>query len=105
MSATTIAGHTAKERFIGVDLQDNEEARGIVKAIVRDNPEAKVSQIPGLIKVTCHHQLDVKRATVEQELRHEWDTQEFNLCIVSYVGDIQEWDDDHILVKWNTDTD
>lgn len=102
MSAT-IAGHTAKERFIGVDLQDNEEARRIVKAIVRDNPEAKVSQIPGVIKVTCHHQLQVNRASVEQELRHEWDTQEFNLSIISYVGDIQEWDENHILVKWSTD--
>ncbi len=98
-----IAGHTAKERFIGVDLQDNEVTRRIVKAIVRDNPEAKVSQIPGVIKVTCHHRLQINRATVEQELRHEWDTQELNLSIISYVGDIQEWDEDHILVKWSTD--
>ncbi|MDB5080621.1 MAG: monooxygenase component MmoB/DmpM [Chloroflexi bacterium] len=103
MSASTVEGHIAKERFIGVDLQDHEEARGIVKAIVRDNPEAKVSQIPGVIKVTCHHQLQINRATVEQELRHEWDTQEFNMSIISYIGDIQEWDDDHILVKWSTD--
>ena len=100
---TTIAGHQAKERFVGVDLQDNEDSRAILKALLRDNPETKVSHLPGLIKVQCHHQLDLKRETVEKELRRPWDTQEFNLNIVSYVGDIQEWDDDHILVKWNTD--
>lgn len=100
---SSIAGHQAKERFVGVNLQDNEEARAIVKAIMRDNPDTKISQYPGMIKVECHHQLEIKRETVEQELRRPWDTQEFNLCIITYVGDIQDWDDDHILVKWNTD--
>ncbi len=99
---STIAGHEAKERFVGVDLQDNEESRAIVKAILSDNPDTKVLHFPGLIKIQCHHQMEVRRETVEKELQRPWDTEEFNLSIVTYVGDIQEWDEDHILVKWNT---
>ncbi len=100
--SSTIAGREAKERFVGVDLQDNEDSRAIVRAISRDNAGVKITHYPGLIKIQCTGQMDVKRETVEQELRREWDTQEFNLSIITYVGDIQEWDDDHILVKWNT---
>jgi phenol hydroxylase P2 protein len=99
---STIAGRQARERFVGVDLQDNEDSRAIVKAIIKDNPSSRVSHFPGLIKIQCHGQMDVVRETVEKELRRPWDTQEFNLSIITYVGDIQEWDDDHILVKWNT---
>ncbi|HEX2912098.1 MAG TPA: MmoB/DmpM family protein [Chloroflexia bacterium] len=97
-----ISGHKAKERFVGVDLQDNEDSRSIIKAIMRDNPDTKVTNFPGLLKVQCHEQLDIRRETVEAELQRPWDTQEFNMNIVTYVGDIQEWDDDHILVRWNT---
>jgi phenol/toluene 2-monooxygenase (NADH) P2/A2 len=99
--ASPLLNREAKERFVGVDLQDNEESRAIVKAIMQDNPDTKVTNYPGFLKVQCHNKLDVKRETVEKELRRAWDTQEFNLNIITYVGNIEEWDDEHILVKWN----
>lgn len=99
---TNTAGHQAKERFVGFDLQDNEESRLIVKAVLRDNPGTKVTNYPGLLKLQNPKELDIRRPSVEEELKRDWDTQEFNMSIITYAGDIQEWDEDHILVRWNT---
>ena len=30
----------------------------------------------------------------------EWETHEFQVHIVSYSGNIAEWDDDEIVIKW-----
>jgi len=45
-------------------------------------------------------QLVISREAVEQRLGRPWETHEFQLNIVSYVGNISEWDDDEIVIKW-----
>ncbi|CUS98989.1 MmoB/DmpM family protein, partial [Candidatus Kryptobacter tengchongensis] len=40
--------------------------------------------------------------TVEKFMGRPWDTQEFNLVIISYAGNFAEWDDEKILIQWDT---
>ena len=89
-----------KVRLVGVDLQDTEETRGLVEAIESDNPDATTQHMPGLVKIQTPGELVIRRETVEQQLGREWETHEFQLAIVSYSGNIAEWDDDRIVIKW-----
>ncbi|MCF7550854.1 MmoB/DmpM family protein [Pseudonocardia sp. WMMC193] len=98
MSDTT----RARVRTCGVDLQDNEQTRALVDAIEADHPEASVRRMPGLVKISTPGELVIRRSTVESHLGRPWDTQEFQLAIVTYSGHIDEWDEDQIRIKWNS---
>jgi phenol/toluene 2-monooxygenase (NADH) P2/A2 len=87
-------------RQVGVDLQDSEESRALVEAIEEDNPDATLRRMPGLVKIQTPGQLVINRETVEQRMGREWETHEFQVNIVSYSGNIAEWDDDRIVIKW-----
>jgi len=89
-----------KVRQVGVDLQDSEESRALVDAIEEDNPDASLTRMPGLVKIQAPGQLVIRRETVEQRMGREWETHEFQMNIVSYSGNIAQWDDDQIVVKW-----
>jgi phenol/toluene 2-monooxygenase (NADH) P2/A2 len=89
-----------KARLVGIDLQDSEESRALVDAIEEDNPDANLTRIPGIVKIQTPGQLVIKRETVEQRMGREWETHEFQVAIVSYSGNIAEWDDDQIVIKW-----
>jgi phenol hydroxylase P2 protein len=92
----------APARTVGVDLQEaNDDARAVVDAIERDNPDVVVNYMPGLVKITTTGSLVIKRETVEELLGRPWETHEFQLVIVSYFGHIAEWDDDQIVIKWD----
>lgn len=91
---------TARE--VGVDLQESgEDVRRMVLAIERDNPEMRVTHLPGLIKLNAPGRLVIRRETIETELGREWETPEFQLSIVSYYGHIGEYDDDEIVISWD----
>jgi phenol/toluene 2-monooxygenase (NADH) P2/A2 len=92
---------TTATRPVGVDLQESEENRPLIEAIEADNPDASVTHLPGLVKISTPHRLVVNRASVEQRLGREWETHEFQMAIVSYYGHIAEWDDDVIEIAWN----
>ena len=87
-------------RLVGVDLQDSEESRALVEAIEEDNPDANLTRMPGIVKIMTAGQLVINRETVEQRMGREWETHEFQVAIVSYSGNIAEWDDDQIIIKW-----
>ena len=92
----------APERPVGVDLQySTDDARALVEAIEKDNPNAKVTFMPGLVKVTTPGALEINRSTVQDLIGREWETHEFQLHIVSYFGHISEWDEDRIVIKWD----
>jgi phenol/toluene 2-monooxygenase (NADH) P2/A2 len=90
----------ARVRNVGVDMQDNDETRTLIEAIERDNPDAVVRRMPGMVKVMVPREMVIQRTTVEEILGREWDTQEFQLSIISLVGNISEWDEDEIRIKW-----
>jgi phenol hydroxylase P2 protein len=87
-------------RQVGIDLQESEENRALVEAIVADNPQVTIRHLPGLVKLQGTGQIVINRQTVEHKLGRDWETGEFQLAIVSYVGNFSEWDDDQIIVKW-----
>jgi phenol/toluene 2-monooxygenase (NADH) P2/A2 len=87
-------------RPVSIDLQDSEENRALIEAIEADNPEVTIRHLPGLIKLQAPGQIVINRETVEERLGREWETGEFQLAIVSYAGNVSEWDDDQIIVKW-----
>lgn len=95
MSQTTV-------RNVGVDLQEvNEDTHRLVLAIEHDNPEATVTHMPGLVKISSPGRLVIRRESVEERLGREWETHEFQLAIVSYYGHIKDWDDDEIVISWD----
>lgn len=87
-------------RPVGLDLQDNEQNRRVVEAIQRDNPDLVIRHLPGLVKLQAPGRLDINRATVEELLGQPWETHEFQMAIVTYFGSITDWDDDHIVIRW-----
>lgn len=89
-----------RARLVGIDLQDTEESRALVDAIEEDNPDANLTRMPGIVKIQTPGTLVIKRETVEQRMGREWETHEFQVAIVSYSGNIAEWDDDQIVIKW-----
>ena len=91
---------TGTLRQVGVDIQDAEENRGLVDAIRADNPQLTIRHLPGLLKLQAAGRMVINRETVESKLGRDWDTGEFQLAIVSYVGNFSEWDDDQIIVSW-----
>lgn len=93
MSATTT-------RTVGVDLQENEENRRVVEAIEADNPDLVVRHLPGLVKLQAPGRIEINRASIEALLGRPWETPEFQLAIVSYAGNITEWDEDRIIIAW-----
>lgn len=97
MSAPAL-GRSGRE--VTIDLQESEDNRGLIEAIRADNPDLTLRHLPGLVKLQACGQIVINRATVESRLGRAWETGEFQLAIVSYAGNIAEWDDDRILVKW-----
>lgn len=91
---------TTTSRSVGIDLQETEENRKLVEAIEQDNPDLIVRHLPGLVKVQAPGRIVVNRQTVEALLGRTWDTGELQLAIVSYAGNIAEWDEDRIVISW-----
>lgn len=94
-----MTGHP-RVRNVAVDLQDSEDSHALVDAIEQDNPDVNLIRMPGLVKLQAPGQLVIRRETVEQYMGREWETHEFQANIVSYAGNIAEWDDDQIVIKW-----
>lgn len=93
MSSTTL-------RTVGLDIQESEDNRALIEAIRADNPELTVRHLPGLVKLQAAGQIVINRETVEARLGRPWETGELQLALVSYVGNFADWDDDHIVVRW-----
>jgi phenol hydroxylase P2 protein len=72
-----------------------------VQAIEEHNPTASVSFLPGIVTIKAPGQLVINRETVEAKLGRSWETHEFQLAIVSYLGHIKDWDDDQIVISWD----
>lgn len=83
-----------------MDLQGSEEAEAIVAAVVALHPEALVRRSPGLVRVESAGRMEIRRELVQARLRRQWDTQELNLSLVTFFGEIEEWDEDCIVIAW-----
>ncbi|MGO1500296.1 MAG: MmoB/DmpM family protein [Marinobacter sp.] len=81
-------------------FQDNDNARYLVEAIMKDNPEAELEHQPAMIRITAEKRLVLNRETMEETLGREWDIQEMLIDVISIGGGVDE-DDDHFIVQWN----
>ncbi|MDD2610016.1 MAG: MmoB/DmpM family protein [Giesbergeria sp.] len=82
-----------------IALQDNEESRPIVDAILADNPEASAVHSPGLVKISAPGRLVVRRETIEEQTGQRFDLQQIHVNLVTISGHINE-DDDELSLSW-----
>ncbi len=83
-----------------IAFQKNEDSRGIVSAILADNPTAVVNEQPAMVKVDVPGHLVIRRETVEQEIGRPFDLQELHVNLITLSGHIDETDDEFTL-SWN----
>lgn len=81
-------------------LQDNEEARPIIEAILEDNKHATIDYQPAMVRIEAVGRLEINRERVEEHKGSDWDTQELQLVMISIAGNVDE-DDDHFILEWN----
>ncbi|HFB63943.1 MAG TPA: monooxygenase [Aeromonadales bacterium] len=81
-------------------LQDNDEARPIIEAIIQDNPDAVVDRQPAMVRISAEGKLVVKRETVSELIGAEWDPQDIQLVMISFGGHVDD-DEDHFTIYWN----
>lgn len=82
-----------------IALQNNEEARPIIEAIMDDNPDAVANYTPGMVKIDCDGRLVVKRETVEEKIGRDFDLQEIHVNLISLSGNIDEDEDEFVLAR------
>ena len=86
--------------MVGVDIKDDFVGEAIASAIAEINPNCETMKLPGLLKIKSPNRMLIETEVVEKYLKSDWCTEDFNLSIVSYFGDIIDWDDDRILISW-----
>jgi phenol hydroxylase P2 protein len=82
-----------------IAFQNTDEVRGIVEAIMDDNPHAVIDMQPGMIKINAAARLVIKRASIEEKLGRDFDLQEMHVHLVTLSGNIDE-DDDEFVLAW-----
>ena len=97
--ASAAAAPAVSRAPVFISFQTNDISRGIVEAILADNPEAKAVDYPAMVKVDAPGRLVIRRETVEERLGRRWDVQELHLCLISLSGNIDETDDEFSL-QW-----
>ncbi len=80
-------------------LLHNDDARPIIEAILADNTDVRVLDMPGCVKLDRDMELVVNRVSVEERVGRSWDPQEIHLVLVSMAGHLDE-DDDRFAVSW-----
>jgi phenol hydroxylase P2 protein len=82
-----------------IAFQNTDEVRGIVEAIMDDNPHAVIDMQPGMVKINAAGRLVIKRASVEEKLGRDFDLQELHVHLVTLSGNIDE-DEDEFVLAW-----
>ncbi len=90
----------ASTNDVSITLQNTEDARPIVEAILADNPGAVVNHFPAMVKIDCPGKLTIKAESVSDRVGRDWDPQELHLSVISLSGNIDE-DDDIFELAWN----
>lgn len=87
-------------QLASITLQNTDDARPIIEAILADNPGVQVLNMPGAVKLDRDKRIVVNRASVEERLGRDWDPQEIHLVLISMAGNLDE-DDDYFALEWN----
>ncbi|MGC2856309.1 MmoB/DmpM family protein [Novispirillum sp. DQ9] len=87
-------------QLASITLQNTDDARPIIEAILADNPGVQVLNMPGAVKLDRDKRIVVNRASVEERLGRDWDPQEIHLVLISMAGNLDE-DDDYFALAWS----
>lgn len=80
-----------------IAFQKNEETRGIIDAILEDNPDAIVNEQPAMVKIDAPGSMTIRRATIEEKMGRSFDLQEMQIHLITLSGHIEETDDEFTL--------
>lgn len=81
-------------------LQSNEDTRPIVEAIEADNPRARVSRQPAMVRIDAPEALVIRRATIEEQVGGAFDLQSIHVNLVTLGGHVSE-DEEQLTLSWN----
>lgn len=82
-----------------IAFQTTEESRPIVESILADNPSAKATESPGMVKIDAEGSLTVKRTSIEERIGRAFDLQELQVHLITISGHLDE-DDDEFTLAW-----
>jgi len=88
---------TVSRDKVFISFQANEESRPIIEAILADNPDAVLNEMPAMVKIDCPQRLVVRRTSVEERLGRTFDLQSMHVNLISLAGNIDESEDEFIL--------
>lgn len=80
-----------------IAFQRNEETRGIIEAILEDNPTAIVNEQPAMVKIDVPGSMTIKRATIEEKMGRSFELQEMQANLITLSGYVDETDDEFNL--------
>lgn len=80
-----------------IAFQRNEETRGVVEAILQDNPGAVIDEQPAMVKIDAPGSMVIKRETIEEKMGRSFDLQELHVNLITLSGHIDETDDEFTL--------
>lgn len=86
-------------RNVSITLQNNDDARPIIRAITTDNPHSVINEYPSMVKIDAPDALTINRERVEEYLGRDWDVQELHLTLISLAGEVDE-DDEYFRLHW-----
>lgn len=81
-------------------LQSNEDTRPIVEAIEADNPRARVSRQPAMVRIEAPEELVIRRVTIEEQVGGAFDLQSIHVNLVTLGGHVSE-DEEQLTLSWN----
>ncbi len=84
-----------------IAFQANNDTLPIIAAIVEDNPNTKVNEMPALVKIDCPGRLVIRRETVEEHIGREFDLRELQINMISLAGEVDESEDEFVL-EWKS---
>ncbi|MGB0747651.1 MAG: MmoB/DmpM family protein [Magnetospiraceae bacterium] len=82
-------------------LQANEDTRPIIDAIEIDNPGARISREPAMVKIDAPDQMVMRRETIEDQVGRPFNLQELHINLITISGNVDE-DDDQLTLTWNS---
>ncbi|CAG4885417.1 Phenol hydroxylase P2 protein [Georgfuchsia toluolica] len=80
-----------------IAFQRNEETRGIIEAILEDNPTAIVNEQPAMVKIDVPGSMTIKRTTIEEKMGRSFELQEMQANLITLSGYVDETDDEFNL--------
>ena len=82
-----------------IAFQANNDTLPIIAAILQDNPQAKLNEMPALVKIDAPGRLVIRRDTIEEHAGRTFDLRELHINLISLAGEVDESDDEFIL-QW-----